>query len=307
VTRLGITSVSNARLKTIRRLRRRGGSGVFLVEGYRGLLHALDSGAPIREVYAAVPLFLGTEERRLVDRAEASGALVVELGADAFHSISGRPRPDGLLAVVERFATSLETLRLPHDPLLLVAESIERPGNLGTIVRTACGAAADAVIVCDGPTGVFHPDTIQGSVGAVFRVPLAEASAESAISWLRTHGMRTLVASPQAERRYWDVDCSGPLALVVGSERHGVSELFLGAADEVVQIPMGGGVDSLNVAVAAGIVLFEAARQRADATTRAAGSGRAERARLTAASRSPGWNGFRTSSAPPNEPSVSGA
>ena len=238
---------------------------MFLVEGYRGLLHALDSGAAVRELYAAPPLFLGEGERNLVERAEAAGALVVELGVDAFRSVAGRARPDGLLALVERFPTSLKTLRLPRDPLLLVAESIERPGNLGTIVRTACGAAVDAVVVCDSPTRVFHPETVQGSVGAVLRVPLAEATGESAISWLRSHDVRILVASPRAERRYWEVDCSGPLALVVGSERHGVSELFLDAADEAVQIPMGAGVDSLNVAVATGIVLFEAARQRADA------------------------------------------
>jgi len=264
VTRLGITSVSNARLKTIRTLRRRGADSVFLVEGYRGLLHAVESRATVRELYVAPSLFLGGAERRLVEQAEAAGARVVELGADAFRSIAGRARPDGLLGLVERFATSLESLSLAPEPLLLVAEAIERPGNLGTIIRTACGAGVDALVVCDGTTGVFHPDAVQGSVGALFRTPLVEASAERTIEWLGSRGVRILVATPVAERRYWEVDYSGSVALVVGSERHGVSERFLVAADTAVQIPMGAGVDSLNVAVATGIVLFEAVRQRAE-------------------------------------------
>jgi TrmH family RNA methyltransferase len=301
VTRLGITSVSNARLKTIRRLRRRGAAGVFLVEGYRGLLHAVGSNAAVRELYVAPPLYLGNGEARLVERAEAAGAEVFELGVEAFRSIAGRVRPDGLLAVVERRDVALDDLRLPPSPLLLVAEGIERPGNLGTIVRTACGAGVDAVVVCDGPTGAFHPDAVQGSVGALFRVPVVHARTEQAIAWLGARGIAILVASPDAESRYWEVDCSGAVALVVGSERHGVSGNFRDAAAGALQIPMGAGVDSLNVAVATGIVLFEAARQRA------ASAGCTESARRTAARSSGGRNGFRTSSAPSSEPSVSGA
>jgi TrmH family RNA methyltransferase len=288
-------------LKTIRRLRRRATAGLFLVEGYRGLLHAVESRAAVRELYVAPPLYLGEGEPRLVERAEAAGAEVFELGVEAFRSIAGRVRPDGLLALVERFDLDLDDLRLPPRPLLLVAEAIERPGNLGTIVRTACGAGVDAVVVCDGATRVFHPDAVQGSVGALFRVPVVHARREQAIAWLGARGIPILVASPGATSRYWEVDCSGPIALVVGNERHGVSGSFRAAASAAVQIPMGAGVDSLNVAVAAGIVLFEAARQRA------ASAGCAESARRTAARSSGGRNGLRTSSAPSSEPSVSGA
>jgi RNA methyltransferase, TrmH family len=303
VTRPGITSVSNARLKTIRRLRRRGADGVFLVEGCRGLVHALESGARVRELYVARALFLGESERRLVERAALAGVDVYDLGDDAFRSIAGRARPDGLLAVVERFPTSLDDLRLPLEPLLLVAEGIERPGNLGTIVRTGCGAGVDAVLVCDGSTSVFHPDTVQGSVGALFRVPLAEARAASALPWLRSRGVRIVVASPHADRPYWEAEYAGPVAVVVGSERHGVSARFEAAADASVRIPLELGVDSLNVAVATGVVLFEAARRRGYA----ASATEVESAWRTAASSSRGWKGLRMSSAPTTEPSVSGA
>lgn len=265
MTRLGITSSSNARLKTLRRLRRRDGDA-FLVEGYRALAHAVSAGARVRELYTAPDLYLGTGEAPFAALAERRGALVVELGADAFRSVAGRPRPDGLLAVVERLPTTLRALRLPGAPLLLVAEGIERPGNLGTIVRTACGAGADALIAADAQARLFHPDTVQGSVGSIFRIPVAEAPSSVAIDWLRARGLRIAVATPEAERSYWEVDARGAFALVVGSERNGVSPAFVEAADEAVRIPMGTGVDSLNVAVAAGIVLFEATRQRACTT-----------------------------------------
>ena len=262
MARHSITSVSNARLKAIRRLRRRGGDGVFLVEGYRQLLHALERRAEVLEVYAAPRLFLGTAERPLLERAEAAGAEIVEVGEEAFASIAGRARPDGLLALVRRWPAMLVDLTLPRAPLVLVADSIERPGNLGTIVRTACGAGADAVVACGACADLFHPDTVAGSVGALFHVPVARASVAEALDWTGAHGFRLVVASPGAGRRYWECDVDGPLALVVGSERHGVSKPFLDAADDVVEIPMGRGVDSLNVAVATGVVLFEIARRR---------------------------------------------
>jgi len=260
--RLSITSTSNDRLKTVRRLRRRRSDGVFLVEGHGVLRHALDAGAAIREVYAAPDLFLGAVDCSLVELAERRGARVVELSASAFASISAHVRPDGLAAVVERWSTALATLRLPRRPVIVVAEAIERPGNLGTIVRTACGAGADALLSCDARTDVFHPDTVRGSVGTLFDVPIAEAASPFAIPWLRERGVRLVVATPDGERPYWEGRYQGATALVIGSERHGVTEAWRRAANETVRIPMAAPADSLNVAVAAGVVLFEAARQR---------------------------------------------
>lgn len=251
-----ITSSANPRLKTIRRLRRRG-DGAFLVEGFRQVSCALESGARIRQLLLAPALWLGTCEARLA----RDGMEVLELSAPAFRSISSHVRPDGVAAVVERPPTHIGRLVLPAAPLVLVAEGIERPGNLGTIVRSACAAGADALVVADGRTDLFHPETVRGSVGTVFKLPVAESTTAEAI--FRLQPTRIVVATPAAERPCWDADLTGALAIVVGNERYGVTDAWLDVADEAVSVPMPGPADSLNVAVAAGVVLFEAARQRA--------------------------------------------
>jgi len=255
-----ITSSANPRLKQVRRLRRRPRRRVFLVEGHRQVAAALEAGAQVRELYVARELFLGATDAALVTLAARRGALVHELSGAAFESINGQVRPDGLAAVVERPATALEELRLGSCPLLLVAEAIERPGNLGTIVRTACAAGADALVVADGVTDPFHPETVRGSAGTIFRLPLAESTTPAATAWLRAQRVRIVVATPEASRSYKDADLRG--AIVVGNERHGVSDAWLEAADELVKIPMPGLADSLNVAVAAGVLLCEAASRR---------------------------------------------
>jgi TrmH family RNA methyltransferase len=273
VTRLVITNNSNDRLKAMRRLRRRGGraDGVFVVDGYRQLLRAVDAGAVVREVYAAPELFLGADDAALLRRARRAGARVCELSGPAFRSISSNVRPDGLAAVVERWP-----IALPADagewPLLLVCDSIERPGNLGALIRTACAAGATGLISCDAATDIFHPEAVRGSVGTLFDVHVSESRAARAVPWLRRHAVAIAVASPSGRTPYWEVDWTGSTAVVVGSERHGVSNAWLAAADTTVRIPMPGFADSLNVAVAAGIVLFEAARQRARPTRASHGS-----------------------------------
>ena len=261
-----ITSTSNPRLKQLRRLgtaRRRRAAGGFVVEGYRLLLHALDAGLRIEAVYAAPALYRGAGEAALVARAAAGGALVHEVAPTPFAAVAGQDRPDGLLAVVRRPPTELERLPVGGTPLVLVAEGVERPGNLGTIARTACAAGATGLIACDPQTDVFHPRTVAASVGAVFRLPVAACPSAAAASWLRGRGIAVVVATPEASAAPWDADLTGPVALVVGCEKRGVTAAWRAAADVEVGIPMpGGAMDSLNVAVAAGVVLVEAARQR---------------------------------------------
>jgi RNA methyltransferase, TrmH family len=258
-----ITSTSNERLKAVRRLARRPAPDLVLAEGQRALRCALEAGLRVREVYASPELFLGEEDAALVRRAKRAGAHVVEVGAAAFRSASGNVRPDGVLALVERPPTALARLRIGRSPLFVVAEAIERGGNLGTIVRTACAAGANALVVANGRTDVFHRDVVRGSVGGVFQLPVAAATSERAIAWLREHDVRVVVATPDGHRPYWAPVYRGAIALVVGNERGGVGEPWLRAADETVAIPMSPPADSLNVAVAAGVVLFEASRQRA--------------------------------------------
>lgn len=261
--RRSITSTANDRLKAVRRLARHPRrERAFLVEGHAPVRRALEAGAPVRELYAAPELFLGPADRELVALADRRGARVYELGAAAFASITRRVRADGLAAVVGRLPTRLGRVTLPAGAFVVVADAIERPGNLGAIVRTAAAAGADALVVSDPVTDLFHPETVRGSVGTLFALPLAESTAGSAVPWLRERGMRLVVTSPHGERPYWDVDYAGAVAVVVGNERHGVARQWLDAADELVAIPMPGPADSLNVAVAAGVVLFEATRQR---------------------------------------------
>jgi TrmH family RNA methyltransferase len=255
-------------LKQLRRLgaaRRRRASGGFVVEGYRLLLRALEAGACVEAVYAAPSLFRGEGEAGLVERAHAAGAVVHEVAPAAFGAVSTQGRPDGLLAVVRRPPTRLDSLRPGPRPLILVAEGVERPGNLGTIVRSASAVGATALVACDPQTDVFHPRTVTASVGAVFRLPLAAAPGLEVAAWLRAHRIPAVIATPEASLAPWDVDLTGPVALVVGCEKHGLSSTWRAAGHAAVAIPMpGGATDSLNVAVAAGVLLVEAARQRSD-------------------------------------------
>jgi TrmH family RNA methyltransferase len=260
-----ITSSSNPRLKAIRRLRRaprRNGDGLFIVDGYQQLACAFDAQARIRELYVAPELYLGESEAELAALAAQRGTRVLELSAAAFASIAGDTRPDGMVALVERWPMTLERVRLGPNPLLLVGEAIERPGNLGAIVRATCAAGADAVIACGFATHPFHADVVRGSVGTLFKVPVARVDTAGAVEWLRQRAIRIVVATPGADLPHWQSDLTRPSAIVVGNERVGVSDRWLDAADELVEIPMPGPADSLNVAVAAGVALFEAVRQR---------------------------------------------
>ena len=263
MTRRSITSTANSRLKAVRRLARHPRRDpLFLAEGHVAVRRALEAGWPIVELYTAPELFLGPVDGDLVALAERRGVPVYELDASVFASTTREARPDGLLAVLLRPRTELVHISPPADALIVVAAAVERPGNLGAIVRTAVAAGAHALVACDPVTDLFHPATVRGSVGNLFALALAESTADTCVAWLREHGIRIVATSPDGTLPHWGVDCRGPLALVLGNERRGVDASWLDAADEVVAIPMPGPADSLNVAVAAGVVLFEAARQR---------------------------------------------
>jgi RNA methyltransferase, TrmH family len=260
--RLFITSPSNARLKAVRRLGHSRSAGLILVEGGRAIRSALAGAVAVRELYVAPELCLGAEDAQLVAEAERRGARVVEVGAGAFRTLSRHRRPDGLLALADRPPTALARLALPAAPFVVVADGIERPGNLGTIARTACAAGADALVVADPCTDAFHPDVVRGSVGTVFRLPLAVTTSERAIAWLREREIRIVATTPAGSTPHRNATYAGRVGVVLGGERYGLSETWLEAADEQVAIPMPGPADSLNVAVAAGVVLIEAAAGR---------------------------------------------
>lgn len=260
-----ISSLQNPRVKQLVKLRDRrprDEAGVFLVEGYREVRRALEKGVALSELYFAPDWFLGENEPALLAQAESAGAKLFELTRDAFAKVAYRERPDGVLAVAPQWKRALADLFLRENPFLLVVEAIEKPGNLGTILRSADAAGCDAVIVCDPVTDIFNPNVVRASTGVLFSVPLVVESSERVLAWLREKGVRTVATTPAAETLYTAADLRGPLAVVMGSEQYGLSDFWLKNADLPVRIPMAGQADSLNVAMATIITLFEAVRQR---------------------------------------------
>jgi TrmH family RNA methyltransferase len=263
--RQAITSPHNQRIKDLVRLRRRrerDGSGLFVIEGYRELTRAREAGVELTDLYVCPPLYLGSNEPGLIEAIAAGGTPVTELGEVAFRKVSYRDRPEGLLGVARQSPTRIDRLTPNATPLILVVESIEKPGNLGTMLRTADAAGAAAVVVCDPATDPYNPNVVRASLGTLFTVPLAIATTSETIEWLRQTGIRSVATIPGAELAIWDADLTGAVALVVGSEQYGLSPTWRTEADVEVGLPMAGRADSLNAAMAAGIALFEAVRQR---------------------------------------------
>ena len=260
-----ITSLQNPRVKNVVKLRQRAGRDeqrLMIVEGYRELKRALENQRRPASLFYCPDFFLGKNEQELIDRCRSTGAEIISCAAAVFTKMAYRERPEGLLALVPQIKLDLAGLKLPATPLLIVAEAIEKPGNLGTILRSADAAGADAVIVCDRCTDINNPNVVRASIGAIFTVPVAETSSVEAIKWLRVKKIQVLAASPHAELAYTQADLRRGMAIVVGAEQYGLSERWMKSADLQVRIPVRGQLDSLNVAAATTILLFEAARQR---------------------------------------------
>ena len=263
-----ITSLANPRVKAAVKLRQRSHrdeSGLMIAEGYREIKRALDNGYAPTQFYYCEELYLtGTNEPALVERARAAGAEVFRCSAPVFLKMAYRERPEGLLAIGPQPRTTLDALaeRLGPHSLVVVAETIEKPGNLGTILRSADAAGADAVIVCDRCTDIYNPNVVRASTGIIFSMPIVECPSGECLQFLRSRGFKTLAATPHADALHFEVDLTGPVALVVGNEQFGLSDLWMDDADLRVRIPMLGRADSLNVSAATTILLFEAVRQR---------------------------------------------
>ena len=269
-----ITSPANPAVKRLVKIRssrrHRDREGAFIIEGFRELTKAVGAGIAIDELYVCEDLFLGTNEPALVERIEASGARLRRLAPGPFRKAAYRDRPEGLLAVAPHFDTGLSRLDPPQDPLLLVAEAIEKPGNLGAMLRTADSAGAAAVVAADPGADLFNPNAVRASLGSLFTVPLAAAPADEVMEWLDSRGIVPVVTSPAASSPHWEIDYTGPTAVVVGSEQYGLSRPWLDGRYPAARIPMAGAADSLNTAAAAAVVLFEAVRQRRAAKSDAA-------------------------------------
>lgn len=262
-----ITSLQNPLVKEVLHLRdkkRRDETNRFLIEGYREILRANDAHWNIETLIICPELFLGTHEPALIDSIRNSGAKIIVATEKVFQKISYRDRPDGLLAIAPQKHNLLGSMHVTHDlpPFYVVAEAIEKPGNLGTILRSSDAAGVSGLIVCDRCTDIYNPNVVRASVGTLFTVPTVETSSEEALPWLKSQGITILAATPHASHAFTDVDLTGPIAIAVGTEQLGLSERWMSQADLQVKIPMNGIADSLNVAMATTLLLYEVYRQR---------------------------------------------
>lgn len=264
---LEISSTQNPKIKYALNLwdrKARDKENLFLIEGYRELLRAIQSGRKMKWLFFCRDLFLGENEDSLIESAMKSGAELFSCTKSVFQKLSYRDRPDGLLAVAEQKHLSLEEFSqgLSQNPFLVVAEAIEKPGNLGTILRSSDASGVDGVIVCDRCTDIHNPNVVRSSVGTLFTVPTLESTSDKVIPWLKANRIAIVAATPHAEKEFTKVNLRGPVAIVVGTEQVGLTKKWMEGADIQVRIPMLGVADSLNVATATTLLLYEVLRQR---------------------------------------------
>ena len=268
--RVELTSTRNPRVKqliALRRRRTRDELGVTLIDGHDELLLVLEAGVRPEAVYHC-PGY-DHHDDALLGRIDAMATERVSVSRDVFAKLSYRENPDGWLAVVPSPAAALSSLTLPDRPLVLVCEAVEKPGNLGAMLRTADAAGVAAVVAADPVTDWGNPNLIRASKGTAFSVPVASAAVPDVIAWLAHHHIELVAASPGATATLDAIDLTGPVALAVGAEDVGLSSELFAAAAHVARIPMFGTVNSLNVSTAAAIGLYEAVRQRTAAESSA--------------------------------------
>ncbi|MDR0711314.1 MAG: RNA methyltransferase [Prevotellaceae bacterium] len=254
-----ITSLQNPRVKSVLALiekpRERRRSGLFVVEGAREVRLAAQGGYQLQMLFVCREIW--GESRPLPQAAQR-----FEVSPAVFARLAYRDGSDGLLAVVEQKQLLPENLLLPQNPFIIVLEAVEKPGNLGAILRTADAAKADAVIVCDPQCDVFNPNVVRSSVGCLFTCQVACCTSGEALDFLQKRKVKTLAAALQSAKGYHEVDMRGACAIVMGAEAHGLTDFWLRSANAQLKIPMRGAIDSLNVSVATAIITFEAMRQR---------------------------------------------
>ena len=289
-----VTSAQNPKIKNLLLLQEKSKArreqGLFVVEGRRELEHCLEGGFEIRTLFycpeiaeegvvstisghprpdkregpAGVASGRGRSEAEAIFDTIPSAAkpLVIEIPEQIYRKVAYRESTEGIIAEVANKSLKLEDLKLPENPLIVVLESVEKPGNLGAVLRSADAAGADAVLICDPLTDLYNPNLIRASIGAVFTVPTVAVSSEDAIAFLKAKNIQILTAQLQDSSPYYDVNMRKGTAIVMGTEATGLTNPWRQAASAHIRIPMLGRLDSLNVSVSAAILLFEAVRQR---------------------------------------------
>lgn len=251
-----ISSVQNTRIKHVVQLQQKSSerreTGLFVVEGRRELMHCVNAGFEVDSVYYCQAL----------GECPVAHERCYEVSREVYEKIAYRDSTEGVVAVVKSRRRTLQDLDLPEKPLIVVLESVEKPGNLGAVLRSADASGVDAVIVCDPLTDLYNPNLIRSSIGAVFTVPVVACSSEECIAFLKSKGVNILTAQLQDSQSYYNIDMRCATAIVMGTESTGLTDQWRQAADAHIRIPMKGALDSLNVSVSAAILMFEALRQR---------------------------------------------
>lgn len=257
---LTISSTQNSRIKHLTALQQksqmRRQENLAVVEGMRELQHCIAAGHKVKTVFYCPTL-------ASIDEIDITNCEMIEVSQEVYEKIAYRGSTEGVIAVIEPLTLTLDNLQLGENPLLIVLEGVEKPGNIGAVLRSADAAQATAVVVCDPLTDLYNPNLIRSSIGAVFTVPCVACSSEECIAFLKEHDIKILTAQLQDSELYYDSDMRGATAIVMGTESTGLTDAWRRAADAHIRIPMGGRLDSLNVSVSAAILLFEAVRQRA--------------------------------------------
>ncbi len=260
-----INSRQNPRVKDAVRLRNaqhRQQQRRIPIDGVRELARAIAAGVRLVEVFVCEELFNGPDAERLLGLLPGCGGEILPVSRPVFEKLSFGHRAEGVLGVAEMPARTLDSLALPENPLVAVLEGVEKPGNVGAVLRSADGAGVSALIVTDGATDLYNPNAIRASLGTIFTVPVCEATAAETLAWLRGRGLRIYAAWLDGSIGYTAADYRGPAALVLGSEAAGLSPLWLAPEVTAVRLPMLGAADSLNVSAAAAVLFYEARRQR---------------------------------------------
>lgn len=255
-----ITSAQNPKIKTLLQLQQKSSerrkAGLFVVEGQRELDHCVNAGYEIDTLFAC-PAILGNDASALYP-----GVKCFEVSRDVYDKIAYRGGTEGIIAEMHTKKVTLSNLNLPENPLIVVLESVEKPGNLGAVLRSADASGVDAVIVCNPLTDLYNPNLIRSSIGAIFTVPCVACSSEECIAFLKANNIKILTAQLQDSHLYYNTDMRCGTAIIMGTEATGLTNIWREAADAHIRIPMLGRLDSLNVSVSAAILMYEAVRQR---------------------------------------------
>lgn len=258
-----ITSLQNPKIKNIIKLskaKERREQNLFIIEGARELMLALSANYKVETVFICPELFTKTDYPDVLNNIDSD--CKIEITQAVFEKTAYREGSDGLIALVRPQRHDLNNLKLPEKPFIIILEAVEKPGNLGAILRTADAAKADAVIICNPATDIYNPNTIRSSIGCLFTVPIAICSSQEALDYLRKKDIKIFAAELQAAQWYHDTDFTQSTAIIMGTEADGLTDFWLDNADARIKIPMRGQIDSLNVSVSTAILTFEAMRQR---------------------------------------------